>query len=135
MNDLAPMPKRSNTMPLASWVSFLSALLLSFRVLSAGYAKLTSQINDEVHEKYLADDRHTTSSHSHLSLSPANFREIRGIVDIICGILLLLPSWKRLGAAMAFFLLSVGLVSRAREGQSVAPPLVMMTHCALVWFL
>ncbi|KAK0512020.1 hypothetical protein JMJ35_005148 [Cladonia borealis] len=123
-----------------SWLSFLSALLLSFRVLSAGYAKLTyqtppSQVADEIRRKYASENKEEDPSRSYFSLSAAQIRDVRGVVEVICGILLLVPSWKRLGAAMALSLLVIGLVSRIRNGQSIVSPLIMMTHCGLVWFL
>ena len=123
-----------------SWVSFFSALLLSFRVLSAGYAKLTyqtppSQVADEIREKYSSHNKENNSSHSYFSPSPAQIRDVRGVIELICGLLLLVPSWRRSGAAIAFSLLVIGLVSRIRSGQSIVSPLIMMTHCGLVWFL
>ena len=122
-----------------SWISFLSALLLSYRVLSAGYAKLTyqtppSQVADDIRKKY-SQDKEDDPSQSYLQPSPEWIRDIRGVIEIICGILLLLPSWRRLGAAIACSLLVIGLVSRIRYGQSVISPLIMMAHCGLVWFL
>ena len=123
-----------------SWVSFFSALLLSYRVLSAGYAKVTyqtppSQVADEIRKKYSSENKKDHSSHTYFSPSAAQIRDVRGIVELICGILLLVPSWRRLGAAIAFSLLVIGLVSRIRNGQSIVSPLIMMTHCGLVWFL
>ena len=123
-----------------SWVSFFSALLLSFRVLSAGYAKLTyqtppSQVADEIREKYSSEIKEDDSSHSYFSPSPAQIRDVRGVIELICGLLLLVPSWRRSGAAIAFSLLVIGLVSRIRSGQSIVSSLIMMTHCGLVWFL
>ena len=122
-----------------SWIAFFSALLLSFRVLSAGYAKLTyqtppSQVADEIRKKY-SEDKKDVSGKSSLSPSPAQIRDARGVIELICGILLLVPSWRRLGAAIAFSLLVIGLVSRIRTGQSILSPLIMMTHCGLVWSL
>ena len=123
-----------------SWVSFFSALLLSYRVLSAGYAKITyqtppSQVADEIRKKYFNEDKEDDSSQSYFSPSPARIRDVRGVIELLCGILLLVPSWRRLGAMIAFSLLVLGLVSRIRSGRSIAPPLIMMTHCGLVWFL
>ena len=121
-----------------SWVSFFSALLLSYRVLSAGYAKVTyqappSQVADEIRKKYFTEDKQGYSDQSYLP-SSARIREIRGIIELICGILLLVPSWRRIGAVIAFSLLVIGLTSRIRSGQSIAPHLLMMVHCGLVWF-
>ncbi len=123
-----------------SWVSFFSALLLSYQVLSAGYAKVTyqtppSQVADEIRKKYFTEDKEDDSSRPYFSPSTARIRDVRGVIEIICGILLLVPSWRRLGAAIAFSLLIIGLVSRIRSGQSIIPPLIMMTHCGLVWSL
>ena len=133
-----------NSMGLASWagwswISFFSALLLSFRVLSAGYAKLTyqtppSQVADEIRRNY-SEDKEGNPSQFYFSLSPAQIRDVRGAVEVICGILLLVPSWKRSGAAIAFSLLFIGLVSRIRNGQSIVSPLIMMIHSGLAWFL
>ena len=121
------------------WISLFSSLLLSFRVLSAGYAKLTyqtppSQIADEIRKKYSSEDKENDQSQSYFTPSPARIRDIRGVIEVVCGILLLLPACQRLGAAIAFSLLVIGLVSRIRSGQSIVSPLIMMTHCGLVWF-
>lgn len=123
-----------------SWLSFFSALLLSYRVLSAGYAKVTyqpppSQAADEIRKRYFSGDKEGESSQSSFLPSSARIRDIRGVIELVCGILLLVPSWRRIGAAIAFSLLVIGLISRIRSGQSTAPHLLMMTHCALVWFL
>ena len=123
-----------------SWISFFSAILLSFRILSAGYAKLTyrtppSEVADEIRRKYASEDKEEDPSQSYLSLSSAQIRDVRGVIEVVCGVLLLVPSWKWLGAAIAFSLLVIGLVSRIRSGQSIVSPLIMMTHCGLVWFL
>lgn len=123
-----------------SWVSFFSALLLSYRVLSAGYAKVTyqpppSQVADEIRKKYSSEDKEDHPTRSYFSPSPALIRDIRGVIELVCGILLLVPSWRRLGATIAFSLLVIGLVSRIRSGQSIVSPLIMMTHCGLVWLL
>ena len=121
-------------------MSFFSALLLSYRVLSAGYAKVTyqtppSQVADEIRKKYYSGDKEGDPGQSSFWPSSAKIRDIRGIIELICGILLLVPSWRRTGAVIAFSLLLIGLISRIRSGQSIAPHLLMMTHCALVWFL
>lgn len=123
-----------------SWISFFSALLLSYRVLSAGYAKVTyqtppSQVADEIRNKYFSGDKEGEPGQSSLLPSSATIRGIRGIIELICGILLLVPSWRRIGAATAFSLLIIGLISRIRSGQSIAPHVLMMMHCGLVWFL
>ena len=122
-----------------SWVSFFSALALSYRVLSAGYAKLTynpppSEVAAEIRENYLSEDKEGDPGQSYFSPSPATIRDIRGFIELICGIMLLVPSWRRIGAAIAFSLLVTGLVSRIRSGQSILPHLLMMMHCGLVWF-
>ena len=123
-----------------SWLSFFSALLLSYRVLSAGYAKVTyqpppSQVADEIRKRYFSGDKEGESSQSSFLPSSARIRDIRGVIELVCGILLLVPSWRRIGAAIAFSLLVIGLTSRIKSGQSIAPHLLMMAHCALVWFL
>jgi uncharacterized membrane protein YphA (DoxX/SURF4 family) len=121
-------------MSFASWVSFLSALLLSFTVIRSGLGKFTSQVTDEVHERYLVQKKKAKSAKSSISLSPEATKEVRGIIDLVCGVLLLVPSLRKIGAAIAFALLMVGLVRCIRSGTSLIPPLVMMSMSAFVWF-
>ena len=122
-------------MSFSSWISFLSTLLLSLTVLRSGLGKLTSQVTNDVHERYLAEDKGSTSKSARLALSKETVREARGVIDLICGILLLVPSWRIIGAALAFALLVVGLIRCVKNGNSLVPSLVMMALSALVWVL
>jgi len=124
-----------NPMSLSSILSVLSAIILAFTVLSAGQAKLTSQITPEIHEIQVAKDSETSPHESRIPIPPATRRKIHGVINVVCGILLLWPSRRKIGAAAAFVLLSWGLVSRFRGGMSVVPPLTMMALSAFVWFL
>lgn len=121
-------------MSFASWVSFFSALVLSFTVIRSGLGKFTSQVTDEVHEKYIVREKKADSAKSFISISPEATKEVRGIIDFVCGVLLLVPSTRKIGAAIAFALLIVGLVRCVRNGTSLIPPLVMMSTSAFVWF-
>ncbi|KAF6229083.1 hypothetical protein HO133_007197 [Letharia lupina] len=96
-------------MSFASILSLLSALVLSFTVLSAGITRLSSPITPE----QISRERATSS------INPSTLRELVGVLDVLCSIMLLVPRSRRLGAAMAFALLVLGLVSRIREGKSV----------------
>lgn len=122
-------------MSLSSILSFLSAIILAFTVLSAGQAKLTSQITPAIYESQVAEDCATSPNDLWIPVAPATRRKIHGVINVVCGILLLWPSWRTIGAAAAFVLLSWGLVSRLRAGKSVVPPLTMMTLSAVAWFL
>lgn len=127
-------------MSFTSWMSFLGALLVSYNVLRSGLGKLTSQVTDEVHERYLVgenpvQENETRSAYSPTSVSPGTMKEVRAVIDLVCGVLLLVPSWRRTGAAIALALLAIGLVRRLRNGTSLVPPLTMTILSALVWFL
>ena len=127
-------------MSFTSWMSFLGALLVSYTVLRSGLGKLTSQVTDEVQERYLVrenpvQENETRSAYSFTSVSPGTMKEVRAVIDLICGVLLLVPSWRRIGAAIALALLAIGLIRCLRNGNSLVPPLTMMTLSALVWFL
>jgi hypothetical protein len=121
-------------MSLSSILSLLSALILAFTVLSAGQAKLTSRITPDIYENQVAQDSKPSPHESWIPISPAMRRKIHGVMNVVCGILLLWPSWRKSGGAAAFVLLCWGLVSRLRDGKSVVPPLTMMTLSAIVWF-
>ena len=59
-----------------------------------------------------------------------------GIVDVLCGVLLLVPSWRRVGAVVAFVLLAGGLVVRSGSRASVAlPGVMMMLLSGVLWVL
>lgn len=120
-------------MSLSSIFALLCALVLSFTVLSAGQAKLTDRITEEVHAKYLAKEKETASKF--IPLSPSDQRQLVGVIDLICGFLLLVPSWRSIGAAMAFVLLAAGLAPRVRRGESVKPAMILMALSAIVWVL
>jgi len=120
-------------MSLSSIFAFLCAFVLSFTVLSAGQAKLTDRITEDVHAKYLAKENETASKF--IPLSPADQRQLVGVIDLVCGILLLVPSWRSIGAAAAFVLLAAGLASRVRRGESMKPRMIMMGLSAIVWVL
>lgn len=110
-------------MSFAAILSLLSALILSFTVLQAGVARLNSPITPE----QIAQERSTSS------INKSTLRELVGGLDILCGIILLVPRSRRAGTAVAFALLVVGLVSRVREGKSVGKALICMGLCVLVW--
>lgn len=55
-----------------------------------------------------------------------------GVLDILCGVLLLVPWSRRVGAMIAFGLLAVGLVSRVREGKAVGKAVICMGLCVIV---
>lgn len=120
-------------MSLSSILVFLCSLILAFTVLSAGQAKLTGRITEEVHAKYLAKEKETASKF--IPLSPAEQRQLVGVIDIICGLLLLVPSWRSIGAAAAFALLAAGLVPRVRRGESIKPAMILMGLSATVWIV
>ena len=122
-------------MSLQSLISFFISLILAFTVLSAGQAKLTGRITPEIHEDQVAKDTEESSLELYLPFSPAARRKLRGVLDVIWGILLLWPSSRRVGVALSFFLLLVGSVFRIKDGKSLVPPLTMMVLCAVVWFL
>ena len=107
----------------AAIFSLLSALILSLTVLSAGVARLGSPITPE----QIAQERSTSS------INASTLRELVGGLDILCGIMLLVPRSRRAGAAAALALLMVGLVSRVREGKSVGKTLICMGLCVIVW--
>ena len=117
-----------------SFIALFSALILAFTVLSAGQAKLTGRITPEIHEEQLAKDTESSSFKLYLPFSPAFRRKLRGVLDVICGILLLWPSSRRAGGVLSFLLLLVGSVFRIKDGKSLVPPLTMMVLCAVVWF-
>ena len=110
-------------MSVAAIFSLLSALLLSYIVLSAGVARLNTPITPE----QIARERGTSSANS------VSLRELVGVLDILCGVMLLVPRSRRWGAAVAFVLLLLGLVSRVREGKSSEKALICMGLCAVVW--
>ena len=133
-----PDPRESPPPPqmsLPSTLSLLSALILAFTVLSAGQAKLTSRITPSIYESQVAQDSVSTPHDAWIPISPATRRRIHGVINVVCGVLLLWPSRRRVGAAAAFVLLSWGLVSRWRSRMSVVPPSTMMALSAVVWFL
>lgn len=105
-----------------SFLSLLSALILSFTVLSAGIAKVNSPITPE----QIVQERNTSSVNS------STLRELVGVLDILCGIMLLVPWSRRLGAMFACLLLAVGLVSRVREGKAVGKTVICMALCVIV---
>lgn len=110
-------------MSFASILSLLSALILSVTVLSAGIARLSSPITPE----QIVQERRRSS------MNTSTLRELVGVLDILCSIMLLVTRSRRLGAAMAFVLLVMGLVSRVREGKSVGKALICMGLCTIVW--
>ncbi len=112
-------------MSFVSIVSLLSALILSFTVLSAGVARLNSPITSE----QIVQERSASSPNS------SSLRELVGVLDMVCGIMLLVPLSRRLGAAIAFVLLVLGLVSRVRGGKPVGKALVCMGLCMVVWIV
>lgn len=112
-------------MAIAAILSLLPALILSFTVLSAGVARLSSPITPE----QIARERST------LSANASTLRELVGALDVVCGVLLLVPRSRRGGAAVALALLVVGLVSRVRDGKSVGKGLMCMGLCVLVWMV
>ena len=118
-------------MSIWSIFALVCAFILSFTVLSAGQAKLTDRITEEIHAKYLAKEKET--AFRFVPLSPADQREVVGVLDLICGISLLVPSWKRFGAVLAFLLLATGIVPRYRRGESVKPTMLMMGLSVVVW--
>lgn len=88
-----------------SLLTLLSALLLSFTILSAGLSRLTSPITPE----QIVRERHTTTT----TTSRLTLREAVGVLDILCGVLLLVPGrCRRLGGAAALVLLALGIVKR-----------------------
>lgn len=111
-------------MSLASILSFLSALVLSFTLLSAGVARLNSQITPE----QIVQERSAASS-----MNPSTLRELVGGLDVLCAIMLLVPRSRRLGVAIALVLLVLGLVSRVKEGKPVGKALICMGLCIIVW--
>lgn len=60
-------------------------------------------------------------------------REVVGVLDILCGIILLVPRSRRLGAALAFVLLIVGAVERMRQGREreVGKGVICMGLCVV----
>lgn len=110
------MPLITTLLPL------LSALYLSYTVLSAGISRLTSPITpeqilqDRTNNKNNNNNNTSSSSSSTTSLTT---REVVGILDLVCGGLLLVPRCRRVGGAVAFALLLAGLVARVREGREV----------------
>ena len=118
-NILPPPPY---IMSFASILSLLFALILSFTVLSAGIARLGSPITPE----QIAQERNAPF------ISASTRRELVGVLDILCGIMLLVPRSRKLGAAVAFGLLVVGLISRVREGKSLGKTLICMGLCVIV---
>lgn len=132
---IRPYPSLNPQMSLSSLLSLLSALFLAFTVLSAGQAKLTSRLTPEIHDSQVAQESETRSNESRIPIPPATRRKIHGWVNILCGILLLWPSRRKIGAAAAAVLLSWGLVTRLRNGMSLVPPLTMMGLSAVVWYL
>ena len=62
----------------------------------------------------------------------STLRELVGVLDILCSIMLIVPWSRRLGAATAFVLLVVGLGSRVREGKAVGKALICMGVCVIV---
>ncbi len=106
-----------------SFAAILSALILSYTVLSAGVARLNSPITPE----QIVQERSSSSVNS------ITLRELVGALDILCGILLLVPRSRRLGAGLALVLLIGGLVSRVREGRSVRKAVMCMGMCGVVW--
>ena len=121
--------------PPTSLLSLLSALFLAFTVLSSGQAKLTSRYTPEAHFKQTAKDSEESPIELYIPFEPSTRRIIHGIVNVLCGILLLLPSTRAVGAAMAFGLLLLALGKSVTNGVSVIPPLGMMVLCAVVWFV
>ena len=105
-------------------LSLLSALILSFTVLSAGFARLNSPITPE---QIVLERKNSTTT------SSITQREFVGVLDILCGLVLLVPRSRRLGGGIAFVLLVVGVVSKVREGKSVGKAVICMGLCALVW--
>jgi len=120
-------------MSLSPIFATLCALILSFTVLSAGQAKFTDRITEEVHAKYLAKENETASRF--IPLSPADQRQLVGVIDLVCGFLLLIPSWRSIGAAAAFLILATGVAPRVRRGESVKPTMIMMALSAILWVL
>lgn len=112
-------------MSFAAILSLLSALILSFTVLQAGVARLSSPITPE----QIAQERSASF------VNRSTLRELVGGLDVLCGIMLLVPRSRRAGAAVAFALLLVGLVSRVGEGKSVGKALICMGLCAVVWMV
>lgn len=101
-----------------SLLALLSALLLSFTLLSAGVSRLASPITPE----QVAHERATSSSST--TTTRLTLREAVGVLDILCGVLLLVPGRsRRLGGAVALVLLGLGFVARVRregkEGKGV----------------
>jgi len=132
--DFIDAPLHQPTMSLSSFLSLLSALILSFTVLSAGQAKITNLITPSIHQTQISKDTKSSSLELYLPFSPATRRKLRGVADIICGILLLWPSARTTGAATSFLLLVVSAVGRIADGMSLLPPLTMMGLSAVVWF-
>ena len=114
-------------------MAFICALNLAFTVISAGQAKLTDRITEDIHAKYLAKEKENASNY--IPLSPASQRQIIGVLDIVCGLLLLVPSLRSTGAAVAFVLLSIGVPARLRSGMSLKPTVVMMALSTICWLL
>lgn len=117
----------------ASIIPFLSTLVLAFTVLASAQAKFTAHLTPEAYERQVAEGTIISSASSLLQVSLDTLRKIIGIVDIICGVLLLVPSTRSYGALLALALLTAGLVSRLRSGQSSLPPVFMMALSGLVW--
>ena len=110
-------------MSFTSILSLLSALFLSFTVLSAGIARLNSPITPE----QIVQERRTAS------INASTLRELVGVLDILCGVMLLVTRSRKVGAAVAFGLLLMGLVERVREGKALGKGLICMGLCIVVW--
>lgn len=113
-------------MSFTSLLSLISAFILSYTVLSAGVARLNLPITPE----QIVQERRSASS-----IPSSSLRELVGILDVLCGMMLLVPRSRKLGAAVALVLLVLGLVARVREGKAVGKSLICLGLCGVVWIV
>lgn len=118
-----------------SWLPVICAVILSFFVLSSGYAKLNAPPPTPIlKDSQVAKDPNTRSKDSISPISPAMLRKAIGFADMTCGVMLLVPSRRQQGAATSGVLLLVGMVTQLRNGVSPVPALVLMGMSAFVWY-
>ncbi|KAL6719349.1 hypothetical protein ACLMJK_003588 [Lecanora helva] len=100
-------------MTLTSLLLTLLTLLLSFTLLSAGQAKLTSALTPHLHDP----DPPESNIELYIPFSPSTRRKLRGILDVVCGMMLLWRGTRRFGAGVAAGLLVWSTVGRLVEGR------------------
>jgi hypothetical protein len=87
-----------------------------------------------MHSEQEAKAATIASTYSFLHLSPPTLKRVIAVVNIFIAILLLLPMYRRIGAAIPFAQLGAGLLSSIKNKLSVMTPVILLFVIGITWY-